>query len=99
MATIMKKQAAKTAIRVIKTKKQYKFQGYPCGDYKWVEIHSDKIADYDLPNCIKCTNHGKQMVYRHPFFVHSEHGEYECPNGSCSGDVKYICRICNNLHC
>ncbi len=96
-STVEKLHSDESAMQTIKPAKKRKFQSYPCGDYKWVEINSHQISDYGLPNCIRCKNHGKLEIYRQPFFVHSEYGEYECPKGTCSGDVKFICRVCNNI--
>jgi hypothetical protein len=101
MATVLKSQPDVCVTKVIRTSKtkdeSKQAVKYPCGCHKWVEIHHDKISEYDIPNCVRCRKHGKLLVYRHPFFVHDEMGEYECPDGNCPGNVRFLCIMCNNF--
>lgn len=72
---------------------------YPCGSGKWVLIPDEMLDNYDLTAACKTCGrhpHAQKIVYKHPYFMHDESGDYVCPYGDCSGDVNYVCFDCRS---
>lgn len=82
-----------------KKAKSQKKGSFPCGSRKWVRIPDDQVAEYDVSACRVCPRHPhtSTTVYSLAYFKHDEDGDYECPNGDCAGDVRFVCFMCRKL--